>query len=359
VFWWRNKSDRSAELATEAIDTVGAALKAVADVPPFVGDAAHDGDAGTLKRWRDHLLQGADHPGGLDDLDLVLDGRDWAGARALLRSVLEGRRERTTQRMDQLREAVGSVSRTLDVAVVDDRMNDGLARDELARLKLAAEERSADEVRRCALEAVLAVNAVLDERERVWTSRLHELKAHAEQLQGRLQDAEERSTTDSLTDLMNRRGFDLQVVEALAGLGGGEAPATVIMFEVDEFAAIKGFRGNDVGNAVLQEVANALALSFPRRIAVVARHDGGEFGVLMRGTSRSEGLRQAERALLRIQCTTIKTPSARLTVTASAGVTELGHGDTIAVVFDRALTSLRRARTGGGNRADAAGPAPG
>jgi diguanylate cyclase (GGDEF)-like protein len=224
---------------------------------------------------------------------------------------------------------------------------------------LAAEERSADEVRRCALETVTAITAVLDERERVWTSRLQELKAHADELQGRLNDAEERSTTDNLTDLMNRRGFDMHVGEALAALSAGGSPAAVIMFDVDQFAALKATRGNDVGNAVLQEVANALALSFPRRIAILARHDGGEFAVLMRATGRAEGLRQAERALLRIHCTTIKTPLAKLTVTASAGVTELALGDTSASVVDRALTLLRRARTQGGNRADAAGPAPG
>lgn len=359
MFWWRRKSDRSAEIATEAIDTVGAAFKGIADVPPFEGDAAHAGDAGVLRDWREHLLHQSDHPGGADDMDLILEGRDWAGARALLRSVLEGRRDRTTRVMNQMREAVGTVSRTLDIGVVDDRMNDGMARDELARLKLAAEERSADEVRRCALETVTAVSAVLDERERVWTSRLQELKAHADELQGRLNDAEERSTTDNLTDLMNRRGFDLQVVETLAALVAGGPPATVIMFDVDQFATLKATRGNDVGNAVLQEVANALALSFPRRIAIVARHDGGEFAVLMRATGRAEGLRQAERALLRVHCTTIKTPSAKLTVTASAGVTELAHSDTSAIVVDRALTLLRRARTQGGNRADAAGPAPG
>lgn len=96
------------------------------------------------------------------------------------------------------------------------------------------------------------------------------------------------ATTDSLTGLSNRRGFEILGNNALrAATLNGQAVA-LIYFDLDHFKHINDSFGHAAGDQALIEIAEMLLTSF-RGSDVVARLGGDEFGVLLSGI-RSDDL---------------------------------------------------------------------
>ncbi|WP_205687338.1 sensor domain-containing diguanylate cyclase [Cellulomonas endophytica] len=110
-------------------------------------------------------------------------------------------------------------------------------------------------------------------------STLLDLELQAEDLHRRLERAEGDATTDALTGLGNRRGWDavLAAEEARAVRYGH--PAAVVVLDVDGLKAVNDRDGHDAGDALLRRCAAALRGS-ARSADYLARLGGDEFAVL-------------------------------------------------------------------------------
>jgi diguanylate cyclase (GGDEF)-like protein len=95
---------------------------------------------------------------------------------------------------------------------------------------------------------------------------------------------------DPLTGLASRLRFD----QALDDFEGDEA--TLLLIDLDHFAAINEEYGNDAGDRVLQETARRLA-SLCRGTDLVARLDADAFAVLLQAADRNTGLQICKRLL--------------------------------------------------------------
>ena len=86
-----------------------------------------------------------------------------------------------------------------------------------------------------------------------------------------------RSSTDALTGLWNRRGFQRSARALLSG-GVGERPPffTVVMIDLDDFKRINDTLGHPTGDLILVSVAESLREA-SRGNAVIARVGGEEF----------------------------------------------------------------------------------
>ena len=94
------------------------------------------------------------------------------------------------------------------------------------------------------------------------------------------------ATTDPLTGISNRRGFDLLASKAFAisnRLGG---PTTLLSFDLDGFKSINDTQGHDAGDRALVDFAHALIKTF-RDADVIARVGGDEFSVLSCGPAEA------------------------------------------------------------------------
>ncbi|NEV62092.1 diguanylate cyclase [Thiorhodococcus minor] len=107
------------------------------------------------------------------------------------------------------------------------------------------------------------------------------------------------SMTDPLTGLLNRRGFEAKLEQALSlkdrPLDGRLA---LIMVDLDLFKEVNDTHGHDAGDAVLRCVGGRLS-TLVRRSDLVGRMGGDEFVVLVTAVDRPESLVSLARKIIR------------------------------------------------------------
>jgi diguanylate cyclase (GGDEF)-like protein len=150
--------------------------------------------------------------------------------------------------------------------------------------------------------------------------------------------------TDPLTGLVNRRGMQAMLDE----WEEAEQPFSIIMADIDYFKRINDQFGHDVGDQVLQFLAQRMQES-SRPDDLVCRSGGEEFILLLPKTDASVALNAAER--LRQRVASELCPSIGQTVTLSFGVASWPCGNaTIAEVMKSADSALYVAKEAGRNR---------
>ena len=90
------------------------------------------------------------------------------------------------------------------------------------------------------------------------------------------------ATTDSLTGISNRRGFEILAEHALRTADRNELPVALAYIDLDEFKQINDGFGHAAGDEALVDMATILLQVF-RDSDVIARLGGDEFVVLMTG----------------------------------------------------------------------------
>lgn len=108
------------------------------------------------------------------------------------------------------------------------------------------------------------------------------------------------STTDALTDIGNRRLFDLSLASEWARAarrGGveGRDPLALLMVDIDHFKDYNDHYGHPAGDVVLKRVAHLLGDAARRGGELVARYGGEEFAVLLPGADLEAAVAIAER----------------------------------------------------------------
>ena len=98
--------------------------------------------------------------------------------------------------------------------------------------------------------------------------------------------AQELASHDTLTGLLNRRGFDSALAKFLAP-SRREIRAALLLIDLDRFKAVNDAYGHEAGDRVLREVARVFERTV-RRSDPVGRLGGDEFGILLHGVDNAE-----------------------------------------------------------------------
>lgn len=102
------------------------------------------------------------------------------------------------------------------------------------------------------------------------------------------------ASTDSLTGISNRRGFEMLAAQALAMCARSSQPAAVVMIDMDGFKAINDTFGHEEGDRALIRFSTLLVETF-RDSDVVARWGGDEFCAVLTGADAQQAQIAVER----------------------------------------------------------------
>ena len=99
-------------------------------------------------------------------------------------------------------------------------------------------------------------------------------------------EAEQRASTDALTGLGNRLGFEQRIYRLLDGRDTGH-PFALIYLDIDHFKEVNDTHGHQAGDIVLIKVGEILR-ALARKSDFIARLGGDEFVLLLEGVDREE-----------------------------------------------------------------------
>ncbi len=194
---------------------------------------------------------------------------------------------------------------------------------------------------------VLTLKQLAAKRRKGWEETARALTQRVATLERDLTAVKGEASTDSLTGIANRRGFD----EALGRWLGQARPHFVLaVLDIDDFKSINDAHGHAVGDDVLRYVAQCLMQSF-RSEDVVARVGGDEFAVLASGLTSRQAEHRMAGVIGRIAAGAPGDQNQPLCLpTLSCGLSECAAGDTPASLYERADEAQYTAKRKGKNR---------
>ena len=101
------------------------------------------------------------------------------------------------------------------------------------------------------------------------------------------------ATTDSLTNIKNRRVFDIILEQECAKINRSKECLSLIICDIDYFKLYNDYYGHLQGDECLKEVAQCIQSNLKRSTDIVARYGGEEFGIIMPNTKREAALKIA------------------------------------------------------------------
>jgi diguanylate cyclase (GGDEF)-like protein/PAS domain S-box-containing protein len=164
-------------------------------------------------------------------------------------------------------------------------------------------------------------------------------------------ELQHQASHDTLTQLLNRRAFDLCLSECLAQCPQpGEPRHALLYIDVDQFKIINDAAGHTAGDQLLVALARLLE-SFQGDQVSLARLGGDEFGLLLSHCSVAEAEALAARILQKLEDFRFPVGEQRFRVGVSIGVVPLGgHGFDPGAVMQAADISCFTAKESGRNR---------
>ncbi|WP_348673007.1 GGDEF domain-containing protein [uncultured Abyssibacter sp.] len=167
-----------------------------------------------------------------------------------------------------------------------------------------------------------------------------------------------RSVRDPLTQLRNRRGFDVDAERIWATARRGGLSVGVAMIDIDHFKLLNDAWGHAAGDRVLRDLANVLRAQAGRRpMDLIGRVGGEEFAVIWYDLSPGAARDQAERVRQSVVDIDLEHPGGR-PLSVSIGCTQLvpRGAVTLSDALAAADSALYAAKSAGRNRVEYASP---
>ncbi|UTV98990.1 diguanylate cyclase [Marinomonas rhizomae] len=169
------------------------------------------------------------------------------------------------------------------------------------------------------------------------------------------QRLEALSLTDSLTNIANRRAFDLHLFEQLAIQKNGPYDLSVLLIDVDFFKQYNDYYGHISGDEALQKIAAILDSTIDKKTDLIARYGGEEFVVILSGKNAADAKQVAQKMQQALNLANIEHADSQAfsVVTISIGIVTIHQGETTDTdtLMKKADTALYHSKHHGRNRA--------
>ncbi|MEA2017165.1 MAG: GGDEF domain-containing protein [Campylobacterota bacterium] len=118
-------------------------------------------------------------------------------------------------------------------------------------------------------------------------SHFSKLEETIKKLQEDIENAKEENKTDYLTNVLNRRAFDVEIEKFDKTFSLFDGNYAIVFYDIDYFKKINDTYGHDCGDAILRTFAGILK-DLSREEDIVARYGGEEFVVLLNYNKKDE-----------------------------------------------------------------------
>lgn len=182
--------------------------------------------------------------------------------------------------------------------------------------------------------------------------KLDESRDKIVNLSKEIEDVNREALTDGLTQIANRKCFDMEIRKNAAACMDAGANLNLMMIDIDHFKKFNDNYGHLVGDQVIKLLAQTLR-ECVKDMGLPARYGGEEFSVILPKLSTDESKELAERIRKMVASRTLKNRSTGESlgaVTISIGVTYYHFGESISQFIKRADDALYAAKGQGRNR---------
>jgi len=162
-------------------------------------------------------------------------------------------------------------------------------------------------------------------------------------------DLFKQSVSDSMTGLLNRRGFVADSEKVLSASNRHHYPVSVVICDLDLFKNVNDNFGHQVGDQALKAFSKIITDNL-RNEDIAARIGGEEFIIILPHTRGEVAIKVAERIRQKTEQMSLDTVSGPLTLTASFGVTQFNHIIDLDTLIRYADSALYGAKNNGRNQ---------
>ncbi|TYR31409.1 GGDEF domain-containing protein [Mesorhizobium microcysteis] len=161
-----------------------------------------------------------------------------------------------------------------------------------------------------------------------------------------VKDITAKSETDILSGLLNRRGFEQRLEEALRRSASNGLPVSLVICDLDHFKDVNDTYGHAIGDRIIALFAATLRENAADH-HVLGRIGGEEFAIMLPGSNLAAGRLFAENARGAFSGLESERLPVASRFTASFGVAEMSHGEVSVSLMARADAALYEAKRAG------------
>lgn len=178
-----------------------------------------------------------------------------------------------------------------------------------------------------------------------------QMRRSLEQIGKAHQELLDLAQIDGLTGLLNRTGFDTVAAEVFAETLRSGHPVSALVCDIDSFRGLNSRYGHKAGDLALRILAEVLEESIGQRYAVLGRHGGAEYVMLLPGSDFEEAVTIAEalREVCEARAFLQQDPAAKFTISVGVGI-EASSPSELGGLLQQTHAALHRAKSAGGNQ---------
>ena len=336
---------------TQLLDAMGGVLGAFIRYPLDMPSLPAERTGAHFAAWQRHAVLGFPvDPDAPDQRSVGVAERDWEG---LVRTVVEQRQQEqqfVRDSVGELQDALWACVEAVHNAVKVDQATDSTTDEQMTRARQALQRLNPGAIKQEVLGAVSAIEQALHNRRMQQQQQYVSLASKLDKLGQQLEEAKRESTTDPLTELGNRKLFDVVMPRAIQMASLTRQPIVLLLCDMDKLKLVNDMHGHQAGDIALQNLARTLRKTFLRQSDVVCRIGGDEFAVIMHNTDWKIAQTLARRLQEQLAAMPAPHPAMEFALGVSVGVAQLSPADDIESWAARADKALYKAKHHGRDR---------
>jgi len=333
-----------------ALDLVARTLRLIGEVPILPDQPRLDVLRTTCETWARHVLTGAVVPS-----SALAHGehRAWNALGQFLVERRHAEQEMVATNLADLRQAVVVIADAVRGSLVHEHADTKALLEAVGTLQIVATDGSLEELRhevRRAADQLHNLAVERDARQKELADRVTLLSDQVQILVAEVRQAQQAGTTDAMTGLLNRAGYEAATRRELLSLRAGHL-LSLALIDLDDLKWVNDQHGHAAGDEAIRALADSLRATC-RTTDYLARIGGDEFAVILIDADAQAADRIVGRFLQELWSRNIplSTGADPIRVSASVGIAQAGPTDDLRAWTERADRWMYQAKGMGKNR---------